>query len=796
MMINIQRQRRQTLTALSSLTLLFSYSACFSVIQLPVQVAQAWTLLPKSKNNAAVALTRKRTRLQAKRNKRAQSQKDEADLNRWYDDVDQNASPDDVFWEEMERQRLLAKVGESPSNSNGAGNNYNLPQQQGGYMDNSAANVYASSSPSPASMMSSTTSLGGSSSSPSLAKTNSLLKMAALNGQTQRSADATLSEYADFSCADNWLDEELVWMMNDDNLYDASMDDEHVKSLDEQLDEWEAMEDGANEEDEDDDDDETSNAWMHSDEPWDHWGEEQRQQEEEAAAAAASAGDATASGVHFNARADSFLFDSDSEEDEEELQRLEQETLDRLAKIQLRSPRLDRAAKSPNAKAFFDREPDTLEGYDRMWVSAIDNVCFKNLVGLFRNYGVQFADNFGDWQDGCLEDSSVATIEDIASYKAREVYNITGLPCIASRTSFEIEPIPTLNTGGSSNNNMGRAAMANSNPRVASGYKFNDVGMHVDYICDALRPLSEPTRVTRFKTCLCYYDGEMELFDYGICDVDLHFSNSLRTFIPMSQAINEMMQKLTLTFGLEYQSWLQARLAEGIAGATAAGSGPASLKLRDRVLKEGKVLPNDIIDVSAFMDSKVDVNLMDECAKELSNRFLKEKPNKILTVATTGLVIALPMAKYLQVPVVYARKERNVVMADTFKAGYSSKTVGKNRELLVSKSHVDEEDRVLIVDDFLSSGASQEALLRIVAESGATAVGVGVLLEKAYESGRQSLAGFDVPIQSLCRIASVKDGVIQLLEEVGFDRMQQKKKMKEQQQLQKQQQKQPAKEDA
>merc|ERR1712232_536248 len=107
-----------------------------------------------------------------------------------------------------------------------------------------------------------------------------------------------------------------------------------------------------------------------------------------------------------------------------------------------------------------------------MWVSAIDNVCFKNLVGLFRNYGVQFADNFGDWQDGCLEDSSVATVEDIASYKARHVYNITGLPCIASRTSFEIEPIPNLNTGTGSNsnnnNNMGRAALASSNPRVAS----------------------------------------------------------------------------------------------------------------------------------------------------------------------------------------------------------------------------------------------------------------------------------------------------------------------------------------
>lgn len=142
-----------------------------------------------------------------------------------------------------------------------------------------------------------------------------------------------------------------------------------------------------------------------------------------------------------------------------------------------------------------------------------------------------------------------------------------------------------------------------------------------------------------------------------------------------------------------------------------------------------------------------------------------------MTIATTGLVIALPMAKYLQVPVVYARKERNVVMADTYKASYSSKTVGNNRELLVSKSHVDSTDRVLVVDDFLSSGAAQEALLTIISDAGASAVGVGVLLEKAYDCGRQSLSGFNIPIHSLCHVASVKEGSIQLVEEEGFNEM-------------------------
>ena len=151
-----------------------------------------------------------------------------------------------------------------------------------------------------------------------------------------------------------------------------------------------------------------------------------------------------------------------------------------------------------------------------------------------------------------------------------------------------------------------------------------------------------------------------------------------------------------------------------------------------------------------------------------SERFMETKPTKIMTIATTGLVIALPMAKYLQVPVVYARKERNVVMADTYKASYSSNTVGNN-ELLVSKSHVNPKDRILVIDDFLSSGATQEALLTIISDAGATAVGVGVLLEKAYLSGRQSLSGFNIPVESLCRVASVEQQSIQLVEEEGYE---------------------------
>jgi xanthine phosphoribosyltransferase len=102
-------------------------------------------------------------------------------------------------------------------------------------------------------------------------------------------------------------------------------------------------------------------------------------------------------------------------------------------------------------------------------------------------------------------------------------------------------------------------------------------------------------------------------------------------------------------------------------------------------------------------------------------------------------------------------------------AAYSSKTVGQDRSLYVSKSHISPTDRILVIDDLLSGGSSQEALFRIISDAVARAMGVGVLLEKVYDSGRRSLLGFDVPIHSLCRVASVSNGIIRLVEKEGYN---------------------------
>jgi xanthine phosphoribosyltransferase len=716
--------------------------------------------------------------LHAKRKKRDELSAEDGS---WYDDVGENASPEEVFWQEMERRRLISQSGVGPSlvdsEADGGGMS---PIDMVGKMDDTAKRIVSrSSSSSPASMASTIASQSyteddylGPGSSNAMSMKNPGVTVA-----EERTAEATLASYAAFAVEDNYLydDEDEDEMMkaagllrNDPSLWqgeDPTLEEENAE-LDKQLDEWERelMGDGV-----DGSVVGGSSPFFDatlSDEPWDRYGNSDGPDNETSFKKEL---ERKMRMVAKNAKELTLEYEDDHpEEAAMDAAQEEEEYVKSLSSIAITSPRLENAAVNPKAEAFFKRPPDELQGFDTMWVAAIDEPCIQNLYGIFSNYGIQFADNFGDWEDGTEEDSH-RSIEDIASYKARKVFQVTGLPCIASRTSFEVEPIKPEDMMDKSESRVpgpggkkGKNQNQTKSPRVVTGYRFNDIGEHVDRVVQALLPFSEPTRVTRFRSCVCFYDGEIEIFEYGELDCDLYFSGSARTFIPMSSAINSMLKSCELALDLQYQKWLFSKVNT----ATGGYSSDAGIKLRDRVLKEAKVLPNDIIDVSSFMDAFVDVDLMDQCGKDLAERFVKVKPSKILTVATTGLVIAIPMAKYLQVPLVYARKQRSVVMADTFDAGYNSKTIGQDRQLIVSKDHLDEEDRVLIVDDFLSSGSSQEALLRIISEAGATAVGVGVLLEKEYEAGRVSLSGYEVPVESVVRIVSVSEGVIQLHEEV------------------------------
>ena len=304
------------------------------------------------------------------------------------------------------------------------------------------------------------------------------------------------------------------------------------------------------------------------------------------------------------------IFD-DSDDDEEDRQ-AEEELVQRLESITIRSREFDLLKRNKRKlEGIKNRKPDSSEGMEYLWIGAVDSPSAHNIRGALRLYGVELADNFGEWEYGpSIVTDQQQTIEDLASFKARELFKSTGLPCVSSQSMWEVEPARSSQPGPGKN----RAAFSTSfmSPRTMSGYRFNDIDDRIDTVVEALKPVSDPARKTRFRSCVCFYDGNMETYTYGEVEVDLFFCKSTKCYISLSSAITDMVNVLKTTFDFEYQKWLKSKVKEAFIGYRGAG-----IKLRDRVLKEGRVLPNNIIDVSRFMDSMVDVDLMKECGIEL-----------------------------------------------------------------------------------------------------------------------------------------------------------------------------------
>jgi xanthine phosphoribosyltransferase len=179
--------------------------------------------------------------------------------------------------------------------------------------------------------------------------------------------------------------------------------------------------------------------------------------------------------------------------------------------------------------------------------------------------------------------------------------------------------------------------------------------------------------------------------------------------------------------------------------------------LKERILREGKNLGNGILKVDGFINHQVDPGLMDTCGRELARRFAGVGATKVLTAEISGIAPALTTAMHLGLPVVYARKSKPVTMPDQVYLTLSpSHTKGRMVELIISPEYLAGGERVLIIDDFLASGATILGLARLAQTAGAVIVGIGALIEKTFEGGRQALAHLGVPIISLARIRAME----------------------------------------
>jgi len=172
--------------------------------------------------------------------------------------------------------------------------------------------------------------------------------------------------------------------------------------------------------------------------------------------------------------------------------------------------------------------------------------------------------------------------------------------------------------------------------------------------------------------------------------------------------------------------------------------------LKDRILKDGVVKPGNILKVDSFLNHQMDIALFDQIGKEFKRRFAKEKINKIVTIEASGIGIACIVARHFNVPVVFAKKSKSInIEGEMYVAEVESFTHKCKNQVIVSKKFLNPEDHVLIIDDFLANGCALQGLISIVNEAGASVEGIGIVIEKGFQSGGQIIRNLGYHLESL-----------------------------------------------
>ena len=175
--------------------------------------------------------------------------------------------------------------------------------------------------------------------------------------------------------------------------------------------------------------------------------------------------------------------------------------------------------------------------------------------------------------------------------------------------------------------------------------------------------------------------------------------------------------------------------------------------LKDRIRKEGRILPGHIVKVDGFLNHRVDTDLMEAIAKEFKNRFAGQEVTVILTAEASGIALATVCAREFGVPMVFAKKAKSDnIEGGLYASDIFSYTYKKKVTLLVSKDWISADDKVLIVDDFMANGEAMRGLCDIVREANAELVGIGIAVEKGFQHGGDRIREAGINIQSLAII--------------------------------------------
>jgi xanthine phosphoribosyltransferase len=175
--------------------------------------------------------------------------------------------------------------------------------------------------------------------------------------------------------------------------------------------------------------------------------------------------------------------------------------------------------------------------------------------------------------------------------------------------------------------------------------------------------------------------------------------------------------------------------------------------LEKRIVEDGVVKEGNILKVDSFLNHQMDISLFDEMGEEYKRRFAGKQINKILTIEASGIGIACIVAKHFGVPVVFAKKSKSVnIDGEMYVAEVESFTHKCKNQVIVSKKFLTEDDHVLIIDDFLANGCALQGLISIVQEAGGTVEGIGIAIEKGFQSGGKIIRNLGYQLESLAII--------------------------------------------
>lgn len=183
--------------------------------------------------------------------------------------------------------------------------------------------------------------------------------------------------------------------------------------------------------------------------------------------------------------------------------------------------------------------------------------------------------------------------------------------------------------------------------------------------------------------------------------------------------------------------------------------------LIDRIKQEGKVFPGNIIKVDSFINHQVDPELMLAMGKDFHAKYQEQAIEKILTIETSGIAVAVTTALQFQVPMVFAKKSEAASMdKNQYQAKVYSYTRGKTFEIRVAKDYLKAGERVLIIDDFLANGEALSGLISLCEQAGAEVAGIGIAIEKTFQPGGEKIRQAGYPIYSQARIKAFEGDTI------------------------------------